>query len=321
MKLWELPASDGQISGENATLRQLVLNEMRGASPLLDFVEFYTFLGNSDTPLRGIDPMDAGEMRAVNSDYTSVTTTPTYDSIALKIMGDKIQTDIAYERRSGPEELAKERTRQLRVFAQSLARYFVDQTINGDGTGNNITGLKTLVPANNLIVFDPTGDGTVPLGNTTTEKKQVQKFLEALDDLTQRVVSGPSCLIMNHKTMTRLRAIAREYVTYATSENVLGEKITNWSYNGVPIVDAGYKANRGGLVIGNDEVYNSRTGCTSVYAVRFGEKANVSAATNVGIVVKDLGLVGVHYTTLVDFDVNYIILDSVSLFHLQGIVI
>lgn len=63
--------------------------------------------------------------------------------------------------------------------------------------------------------------------------------------------------------------------------------------------------------------YKSRG--TSIYAIRFGEKEDVTLGTNVGVQVRDRGLVGVHYQTLVDFDLDLAILNPKAAWRLGGI--
>jgi len=91
-------------------------------------------------------------------------------------------------------------------------------------------------------------------------------------------------------------------------------------YNEVPVRPAGYDRN-GNRVLPHTETVGTSNNCTSLYAVRFGEKADVTMATNVGVEVSDLGIVGVHYTHNVDFDADLSILNDKAAARLEGIII
>lgn len=319
MKLRALNGEDGQNVAGNPTLRALAMNAMIGAAPLIDYMEFYSMQGAADKLPKAADAV-GGSARAINSDYTGVETAPLEtDSIGLKILGDKIKTDHAYERRG--QSIGSERARQLTSFCEGFGRHYVDQFFNGDNTGTNLNGVKALVDSTMLKTFDTENGGEVPLGNSTTNKTQQQKFLEALDELCGLLDSEPSCLAMNRKAIARLRTIGREYITTTSIQSILGNKMELISYNGVPIVPIGYKkAASSGLVLPNTETCGTSTSaCTSIYALKFGEATDITIETNVGLIVKDLGLIPPHYVTEIEIDSNIILQNVKALARLQGL--
>lgn len=91
-------------------------------------------------------------------------------------------------------------------------------------------------------------------------------------------------------------------------------------FNGVPVVPAGYDR-FGDRIIGHAETVGNASTCTSVYAVRFGERADLSIATNTGLEVVDLGLVGNFYTHRVEFDAAPVLLNNKAAARLEGIII
>ena len=109
------------------------------------------------------------------------------------------------------------------------------------------------------------------------------------------------------------------YVGTSKATDIYGNMFEVPTFNGIPIVDAGYKNDGEGLVISNTAVCGSATDCTTIYAVKYGEKQNVMAATNSGVDVVDKGLIGVHYVTMVDFDMNQAISDSRAVAQLDGL--
>ena len=179
-----------------------------------------------------------------------------------------------------------------------------------DDTG--ATGLGE-VPGGQKITAAENGLA-VPLGNDNASKTAQQKFLEAINQLIQKVDGGAQALFMNAFVLSRLTTIAREFIQW--QPNTFGMLVPY--YNGVPLRDAGYDKT-GDLVIPNDETVGNNNDCTSVYAVRFGEAGDLSIATNVGVEVKDLGLVGVHYTHSVEFDADLVLLNDLAVARLEGI--
>eukprot|EP00825_Cyclidium_porcatum_P011855 TRINITY_DN16131_c0_g1_i1.p2 TRINITY_DN16131_c0_g1~~TRINITY_DN16131_c0_g1_i1.p2 ORF type:complete len:173 (-),score=29.97 TRINITY_DN16131_c0_g1_i1:114-632(-) len=118
---------------------------------------------------------------------------------------------------------------------------------------------------------------SVTLGNSDAAKNAQQKFLELVQQLLTAVDGGAQVLFADGKTISRLTTIAREFIT--TQVNEFGQPVKY--FNNVPILSAGYD-NAGGLVIGHAEACGNANNTTSIYAVRFGEKADLSIGTNVG---------------------------------------
>jgi hypothetical protein len=316
MKLLQLFGQTQQASDENV-LRAVVINEMLGAAPVLNFAEFYEMTGSADTPLKAATAVGGAE-RTINNDYNTNLTAPVYGSVALKIYGDKIETDLAYERRG--LNIGSERTRQLVKFAQGLGRHLQDHMINGDVDSDpkQFNGLKKRIGANESIILGGGANGAqVLLGNSDAAIASQQMFKESVDQLLAGVIGGASVLIVPPKGISRMTTIGMQFVQKGAVDAVFADQLG--VYNGVPVVNAGYKKDGSSLVIGYAETQGTSTDCTSFYAVRFGEKENTTFATNVGVQVKDRGLVGVLYTTMVDFDLDMEILNPKSAWRLKGI--
>ncbi len=121
---------------------------------------------------------------------------------------------------------------------------------------------------------------------------------------------------MDSKTLARLTTIAREFIT--TQVNQFGQPIKY--FNDIPVLPSGYD-NNGSRIIAHDEVSGSASNCTSIYAVRFGERSDMSIATNCGVDVKDLGLVGSFYTHKAELDAAPVVLNDKAVARLEGIII
>lgn len=317
MRLRQLSGEAPGVEQDNA-LRNVILNEMEAAFPLLNIAEFYQHAGSADSPRKNATAV-GGTVRAINASYNGVETAPVYGSTALKIWGDKIKTDIAYQRRG--MDIDSEHLRQLKNFARSLGRHLQNAFVNSTLDATNIAGIKALCDATMKVIFDLSGDGTVPIGNTDAIKKQQTMFLEALDVLIDSVVGGAQFLLMDQKTKNRLKTIGMGFVETTTAQNAIGIVQQLETYNGIPIYLAGYTSDESGLVIPHDETVAdpARTGCTSIYAGRFGEKEDLTFATNVGIQVIGPKTSDVHVQTQVDFDLDLALLNVKALARIEGI--
>lgn len=302
MKLQQISAND--------TLTQQVVAQMISRATVLEFAEFYPIVGNADYA-RKAATASGGLFRALDTDYPANVITPAFANPTLKILGDKVQVDRAHERRG--LDIASVRARELMNFAKNLGKQFQYYFFNGVVSGTEFNGLKAIVPSGQVITAATNGL-SVPLGNDTTSKTAQQKFLELLNQLIQKIDGGAQVLFMNANALSRLTTIAREFIQW----QVNGFGMLMPYYNGIPIRDAGYDKT-GSLVIPQTETVGTSTDCTSIYAVRFGEASDLSVATNIGVEVKDLGLVGVHYTHAVEFDVDLVLLNDLSVARLEGI--
>lgn len=302
MKLQQISAND--------TLTQQVVSQMISRATVLEFAEFYPMVGNADYTRKAASA-SGGQFRALDTDYPSNIISPAFANLVLRILGDKVQVDRAHERRG--LDIASVRARELLNFGQNLGKQFQKFFFNGSGSGNEFTGLKLLVPAGQKIT--PAANGiSVTLGNDNTAKTAQQTFLEQLNTLIQKVDAGAQVLFMNARALSRLTTIAREFITW--QPNTFGTMIPY--YNGIPLRDAGYDKD-GNLIIPQNETVGTSTDCTSIYAVRFGEASDLSIATNIGVEVKDLGLVGVHYIHSVEFDAVPVLLNDLAVARLEGI--
>ncbi len=289
-----------------------VVNAMVEKSNVLGMAEFYQMTGNADYT-RKKSAASGGQFRSVNNDYPDNQVDPTFANPTLKIFGDKVQTDRAHERRGS--DIASVRASDLLSFAYALGKEFQATFFNGDPQASpaQFAGLKEITPATQVIT--PAANGlAVALGNTDSAKKTQQQFLEALDALIQSIDGGAQAISMDGTLLSRLSSIARDQVRFDINE--FGQQVA--FYNGIPILVAGFDK-AGNKILPFNETVGTNTDCTSVYAFRFGEKEDLSFATNVGVEVKDLGLVGVHYTYAVDFDLDLVLLNDKAVARLEGI--
>lgn len=315
MKLFELNGADGQNVGQNPALRNAAMARLRTACPLLEYLEFYQMQGSSDTP-RKPSTAEGGSVRAINSSFSDNNVDPVFGSVALKIFGDRIQTDRAWERRG--TDIDTQRVTDLDAFAEKMGWDLMDRLVNDTTAATTWDGLKALVPGANNIVFDTANGGEVPLGNASADKKQQQKFLEQFRRVLNYV--GPGAVILwNADTAARIESVYWEYVSKQNVKNAVEEDVEITRFRGRPVVDSGYKKNGSDLVIPNNETAGSSTDCTSIYIFKPGEKRDFAGATNNGLNVTDLGLLGSHYTTECEVDMGFTLLRDKALYRISGI--
>lgn len=301
----------------NEELRNLAVAEFMAACPLMQFAQFYQITGNADSPRKSTD-ITGGDNRAVGSDYGSPKSgTPGFGSVTLKIYGDKVKTDLAYERRG--IDIGSQRARDLRGFSRSLGRYFMDSFINDETSSTKFDGLKAQIgDLSRSVVLGGGADGfEVPAGNSSTQRAKQTTYIEALDAMIEEV--DPTVIVADSRTIARTASIAREFVRTENVQDIFGQPQVLTHYRERPLVNAGLKKDRSGPVIGHAETVGETSDCTSLYGIRFGEEIDTTFATNVGIDVRDLGLVGSEYITLVEFDIDLVILDQWSVKRLEGI--
>ncbi|MEW6654446.1 MAG: major capsid protein [Bacteroidota bacterium] len=289
-----------------------VVNTMVENSNILSIAEFYSMVGNADYK-RKAAAANGGKFRPLNTDYADNQVNPEFANPVLVIFGDKVEVDRAHERRGS--DVPSVRASMLIDFAKNLGKNFQNYFFNGDKAADEkqFNGLKKIIPAGQILT--PEADGlAVPLGNSDTNKSLQQAFLEALDTLIGSVDGGAQAIAMDSDMVSRLTRIAEAQVQWAVDE--FGKPLAK--YNGVPIIPAGFDS-AGNKIIKHDEVCGAANDTTSIYAFRFGEESDLSIATSVGVEVKDLGLVGVHYTHSVDFDLDLTLLRNRSVARLKGL--
>lgn len=293
-------------------LNQEVVRLMMEESPILRFAEFYPMVGNADTK-RKQSAASGGRFRALDEVFPDNRVTPIWVTPSLKIFGDKVETDRAHERRG--QDIDSVRASDLVRFARTLGKEWQNFFVNGDSAVDvkAFDGVKTRIqPAHKVSV--PAAGLAVEMGNSNTAKTVQQQWMELLEQLISLVDGGPNLLLMDGLTRSRLTTIAREFIRW--EKDAFGTPIAY--YNEIPIVLGGFDK-AGNRVIPHNETVGASTDCTSIYALRFGEESDLSIATNVGVEVKDMGLVGSHYTYAVELDMDMALLQDKAIAVLPGI--
>ena len=266
-----------EISGGDE-LTRLVLGEVRKVAPLLDYVHFFYMPGGS-AKVRKQTYVDAqGAFRTISSDYSAkVEGSPDYADYALKIFGKTLRLDRAYEERGG--DIPSELKRQLAAFGKTLGRNLNEYLITGDSTASpaQFNGLKKIIAALNAsqtLTDTGTNGFQVTAGISDAAVSSQQKFKEMLQILIQSVEDGAQLLVMNSRVWSRLSSFAASECDVTIDQ--FGRRIT--SYAGIPVVHAGFKYD-GTEILPQTETKGTSTDCSSIYAFRSEEQAQLSLMT------------------------------------------
>lgn len=273
MKFTEIAAGD--------ELTRKMVTEVIKKSPLLaSNIEFFKKPGSSVSVRNGgaIDGV-IGQTRTLGQNYAPKTVAPTYTNASRKMLGDTVRIDIAYERMGYdlPSELSAQLTRRVRELAYNFNYMLIKGDPAAEGHETEFAGLKSLV-AESRTVTAGTNGMSLALGNSDTSKKAQQGFLEKIDETVALCEGTNKVIITNSLIMSRLNAVAREYLTI--QKNEFGVPVTY--YNTIPLINIGdyltsqdtYKK-----IIDFDETVGSAVNCASLYVASFEEEDGVSFAT------------------------------------------
>jgi hypothetical protein len=249
-------------------------------SPFLEQLNFDTIEGNayqynSEATLSG------AEFRAVNAGYAESTGTFTSATESLVILGGDADVDrFIQQTRSN---LIDQMQTQVRMKAKAVAFKFNDAFVNGDTAvdANSFNGLKKRLTGSQVI---SAGTNGIPIvGNGGTD---IQAFFDQLDQLLAAVPNA-SLLVANAAVLARFRSASRRLTSGGIGfvNGALGQ--VTMTYNNIPIVDAGKKAD-GTSIIPQTETQGTSNIASSIYAVSFGGGLNdpgVVGLTNGGVQV------------------------------------
>ncbi len=298
MKLWELPASKNNKNVDPA-FTALVVAAMRRVAPLLEYAEFYSFIGSSDTP-RKSSGASGGQFRALNSDFPDNRTDITRGLLQLATFGDKIQMDQAYERRE--QDIGSIFTRELERVGEMIGRGLQYAMIRASASDpNSFNGILNQIPSGRTMTH------AVAVNNEAGVRALVEKIRYAVDE-----TPGANFILMDSQLKNAISTYADKIMVGFVTE--LGRQIMTVA--DVPVVIAGKNASG---IRALPWTPSSASSTTSVIVGYSGEQAGVAFGSNVGIEVRDQGLVGTHYETSIEVDVDLDVLNDEALYVISGI--
>lgn len=317
-----------QQASASDELTAMVVAELYKWCPALSYLHFFKEPGNGTTEPYAADNNGTFENRALGSAFGTTALAPAYGTFALKIIGKTIQLDVAYEDRyfgnvaAAADGVASEFKRQLKNWAENAGRNLMYKLLNDTSvTANQFNGIKKII-ADQVTAGDATrviSSGTnghqVILGSDNAATLSQQKFIEFIDQLIESVDGGADYVLMDNQLLTRLSSVAKGLCTVSLNE--WGAKIGN--YNGTPIIPT-LRNYDGSRIIPFTETIGTSTDCTSVFAVRSREKADLTCMTTAsGMKVYPMQKVGNFYEVMPQLQMDMAALSKRCVAQLKGI--
>lgn len=313
-KIYESIGSAGKREQDSA-IKNRVLLAMREENPLYEFLEFYGIVGRSDKPQKG-SAATGGNQRAINSGFANNPVDPAFGDVNLKIYGDDIRTDKAWNR-SAEGEALRQHIRDIVEFSHSLGRHILDHLVNGDiaTSALQFDGLKVQTPAGNTntLYADNGTDGLQLLtGNTDAAVKSQQKLVEAIGKAIKN--SRATYGIANGDIIERSKVMLPANWTQRT---VNGHTIDY--FNNTPIIDIGTNKDESAEILPFSETVGVTADCGSMYFVKAGERKDASLATSIGMDVGQLYEDKNFLVNQIEMDLDLVLLSSKCVERVAGL--
>jgi hypothetical protein len=226
--------------------------------------------------------LPAAAFRAVNAGYTESTGTFTSATESLAILGGDYVVDRFLEQTS-VGTVASLVAAQRDMKARSVAAKYSDTFINGDVAvdANSFDGLKKRLTGSQVITSGANGAAM------NTDAATRAAFLDRLDSLLG-LVPGANAIYANAQVIALLRTVYRNTtINNYTVDELTGRPVEVPTWQGVPILDAGVKADQT-AVIPQTETAGTSTNTSSIYAVKYSTsefEEGVMGITNGGLQV------------------------------------
>lgn len=293
----------------------IVVNALEKTAPILKDVSFYAKAGSADAVKKAREGNLTSVFRTLNNPNIAVPPIPEYIPAAKKIISFDVQVDVLLEDRN--EDPEAELIYQTRIEAESAGYLLQAKIFNGDSAEEPVVfdGLKNLTPEDNILV--PAANGLViPLGNTDAKVTSQQQALEELLKLFATIPGGATHAYMNEYLKIRWLTVAKALGYYRTGKDELGDEIEK--IGNVIIRGAGYAADGTPLLPFTDTVGTSVERCSDIFAVRWGERTDLTALTSVGVKVRYAGQSGNFLTNNVNMDMALVLQNPSALYRSRG---
>ena len=254
--------------GLNDKLSPLVIDEFRKSSFLLDHIPFDDCVsqpGGGSTMTYSytrVITQPTAEFRELNEEFTPQEAAKERHSVDLKIFGGAFQIDRVIADLGGA---ANEVSFQMAQKVKAAAALFTDTVINGDSDtdAKAFDGLEKALTGSSTE-FIP--EAAIDLSTSQAIDTNYMYFLDALDEFLMGLDGAPDFIGGNTKLIAKLRACARRAGMYQTTRNDFGQQVER--YGSIPLIDLGAKPGTNDPIV--PILDSGDTGCTSLYAVRFG---------------------------------------------------
>lgn len=226
--------------------------------------------------------LPAAAFRAVNAGYTESTGTFSTATESLVILGGDYVVDRFLEKTS-TGSIASLVAAQRDMKARSVAAKFSDAFINGDTAvdANSFNGLKKRLTGAQVISSGANGAAM------NTDAATRTAFLDRLDALLA-LVPGADAIYASSQVIAMIRTVFRNVtINNYTVDELTGRPLQVPTWQGVPILDAGLKADQS-AIIPQTETAGTSTNTSSIYAVNYAAsefEPGVLGLTNGGLQV------------------------------------
>lgn len=264
---------------------QQVIDEFRRDSFILDRLPF----DNSVSPGTGGSTLTYGylqlktpsvaEGRKLNSEYTAGEAVKTQKTTNLKIFGGAYEVDRVLEDTAASSEIAFQLAQKIIAVKNKFHYDFINGKSTAKGTAatdnTSFDGLDALVKGTNTE--EKNEAAPFDMSSAAKIKENANEFTYALDTWLSTFSVKPDALLVNRKTATMLKTVAKMQGYYNRDKNDFGQKVEY--YDEIAIVDMGeyYDGTKTVMCVPIDD----STGTTNIYAVKFGLDA-VHAASPKG---------------------------------------
>jgi hypothetical protein len=226
--------------------------------------------------------LPASAFRAVNAGYTESTGTHTTATESLVILGGEYVVDRFLERtRSGGIGSLVAEQRDMK--ARSVAAKYGDAFFNGDTAvdANSFNGLKKRLTGAQVISSGANGAAI------NTDDATRTAFFNRLDELLA-LVPGANAIYANRQVIAQIRiAFRNATIQNMTTDDLTGRPVEVPTWQGIPILDAGNKADQT-QILPQTETAGTSTNTSSIYVVRYTDnlgEQGVVGLTNGGLQV------------------------------------
>ncbi len=226
--------------------------------------------------------LPAAAFRAVNAGYTESTGTFATATESIVILGGEYVVDRFLEQTSAGT-VASLVAAQRDMKARSIAAKWGDSFVNGDTAvdANSFNGLKKRLTGGQVLSSGANGAAM------NTDAATRTAFLDRLDALVAQV-PGCNALYASRQVIAMLRTVYRNVtINNYTVDTLTGRPVEVPTWQGIPVLDAGLRADQTQIIAQNETVGTS-TNTSSIYAVNFSDSLDtpgVTGLTNGGIQV------------------------------------
>lgn len=219
--------------------------------------------------------------RRVNDGYTESTGTVEQIMESLYIFGGDIDIDNVIL--NSKDMITDPRALQIKMKLRAMAYEFNEVFIHGDQAVNPKTfdGLKVRVAALPASQTISTGCDITRANRTAN----AHLFLDLLDEGIAAIDGKPDLILMNRNVKLAFKSILRRADLLDHTKDRYDRKVD--TYDGIPFIDLGYKADQSTLVIDDD--FDGVVNNTSIFMVKFGSEEYMGGLQMSDIQTRDLG--------------------------------